>query len=175
MLFIGQDIGRQRQMTLDEDVDQTVLAQGADQTREGHGGEMADDRAQLQTQSTMCGQQRITGHLRAHLAVAQDEMWQDGEHRTTRGALDPPDGDSTQADTDIMRVARQTSTPTTGGFVFQLKAEGQHEGEDTFEERLAIVKQLHGGLFSLKIDGDGPVFARLAGCGSHGHPQKSCA
>jgi hypothetical protein len=98
-------------------------------------------------------------------------MRQDREHRTTRGALDPPDGDATQADTDIMRVARETSTPTTGSFVFQLKAEGHDEGEDTFEERLAIVKQLHVGRFVLKIDGDGPVVASLAGCGSHGHPQ----
>jgi hypothetical protein len=55
--------------------------------------------------------------------------------------------------------------------VFPLKAEGHDEGEDTFEERLAIVKQLHVGRFVLKIDGDGPVFASLAGCGSHGHPQ----
>jgi len=55
--------------------------------------------------------------------------------------------------------------------VFQLQAEGQHEGEDAFEERLAIVKQLHVGRFVLKIDGDGPVFARLASGGSHSHPQ----
>ena len=70
-----------------------------------------------------------------------------------------------------MRVARQAPAPATGGFVFQLKAEGQHEGEDTFEERLAIVKQLPVGRFVLEIDGDSPVFASLAGCGSHGHPQ----
>jgi hypothetical protein len=96
---------------------------------------------------------------------------QDGEHRTTRGALDAPDGDSTQANTDIMGVARQAPAPATGGLVFELKAKGHHEGEDTFEERLAIVKQLHVGRFVLKIDGDGPVYASLAGCGSHGHPQ----
>src|SRR5215831_431677 len=95
-------------------------------------------------------------------------MREDREDRSTCGALDPPDGDAPQPDTDIMRVTSQTSTPTTGGFVFQLKAEGHHEGEDTFEERLAIVKQLHIGRFVLKIDGDGPVFASLAGGGSHG-------
>jgi hypothetical protein len=55
--------------------------------------------------------------------------------------------------------------------MFQLKAEGHDEGEDTFEERLAIVKQLHVGHFVLKIDSDGPVITSLAGCGSHGHPQ----
>ena len=39
-----------------------------------------------------------------------------------RGALDPPDGDATQADTGIMRVARQAPTSAAGGLVFQLKA-----------------------------------------------------
>src|SRR4029434_3097431 len=106
-----------------------------------------------------------------HLAITQDEVGQDGEHRTTGGALDAPYDDATQANTDIVRVTGQTATPTTGGFVFQLKAERHHEGEDTFEERLAIVKQLHVGRFVLKIYGDGAVFTSLAGCGSHGHPQ----
>ena len=44
----------------------------------------------------MGGQQGIAGDLRAHLAIAQDEVRQDGEHRFTRRALDPPDGDPTQ-------------------------------------------------------------------------------
>ncbi len=33
------------------------------------------------------------------------------------------------------------------------------------------MKQLHGGGFVEKIDGDGPVFMSLASGGSHGHPQ----
>ena len=36
MLFIGQNIRRQRQVTFDQDADQTVLAQGAAQAIEGH-------------------------------------------------------------------------------------------------------------------------------------------
>ena len=43
--------------------------------------------------------------------------------------------------------------------MFQLKAEGQDEGEDTFEERLAIAKQLKVGRFAPEINGDGAVFA----------------
>ena len=118
----------------------------------------------------MGGQQGITGHLRSHLAVAQDEMREDREHRFARRALDTPDGEPTQPDTGIMRVARQASAPATGGFVFQLKAEGHDEGEDTFEERLAIAKQLEVGCFAPEIDGDGAVFAGLAGSVAHGHP-----
>ena len=59
----------------------------------------------------MGGQQGITGHLRRHLAVTQDEVRQGREHRFTRGALDTPDGDPTQPDTGVMGVAGQASTP----------------------------------------------------------------
>ena len=67
----------------------------------------------------MGGQEGIAGDLRAHLAVAQDEMWQHGEHRFARGALDPPDGDSTETDADIMGVARQAPAAVTRGFMFR--------------------------------------------------------
>jgi len=55
--------------------------------------------------------------------------------------------------------------------VLELKPKGQDERHHQFEKRLAVAKQLHVGRFVLKIDGDGPVFASLAGCDSHGHPQ----
>jgi hypothetical protein len=54
------------------------------------------------------GQQRITGNIRTHLTIAQDEVRQHREHRATRGALDPPDGETTQPDTGIMGVAGET-------------------------------------------------------------------
>ena len=82
----------------------------------------------------MRGQQGIAGHLRAHLAIAQDEVRQDGEHRFARRALDTPDGDPTQPDTDIMGVARQAPAAATGRLVFELKAEGQEEGEDDIRQ-----------------------------------------
>jgi hypothetical protein len=50
----------------------------------------------------------------------------------------------------------------------QLKAEGEDEGEDAFDKRLAIAQELKVGSFVVKIDGDGPVFAGLASGGSHG-------
>ena len=75
----------------------------------------------------MGGQESITRDLRAHLAIAQDEMRQHGEHRMTCRALEPPDGHPTQAHAEIMRVARQASATVTRGLVFELKAEGQDE------------------------------------------------
>jgi len=98
-------------------------------------------------------------------------MRQDREHRSARHTLETPDGETTQADTGVMGVARQAPAAATGRLVCELKAEGHDEGEDTFEERLAIAKELEVRRFVLKIDGDGPVVASLAGCSSHGHPQ----
>src|SRR5215471_19872385 len=53
---------------------------------------------------------------------------------------------------------------------FELKAQGQHEGQDTFEKRFAIAQQLEIGRFAPEIDGDGAVFTGLAGTVTHGHP-----
>ena len=89
----------------------------------------------------MGGQQHSMGHFWSHLAIAQDEVGEDREHGAARGARYPPDGDSTQADAHIMRVAGQTPSPITGRLVLELKTKGQDEGEDTFEERLAIAKE----------------------------------
>jgi hypothetical protein len=47
----------------------------------------------------------------------------------------------------------------TGGFVFQLKAEGHAEGNDPFEERLTIAKQLEVRRFAPEIDGAGAVLS----------------
>src|SRR6266852_3318090 len=103
-------------------------------------------------------QQGIASALRSHLAITQDEMREDREHRFAPCTLDAPDGETTQPDTDVMRVACQTPAPAAGRLVFELKAKGQEKGEDTFEKRFAIAKQLKVGRFMLKIDGDGPVF-----------------
>jgi hypothetical protein len=67
-----------------------------------------------------------------------------------------------------MRVAGQAPASTTGRLVFQLKTKGEEKGEDTFQERLPIAKELKIGHFILKIDGDGPVFTSLAASVAHG-------
>ena len=72
-----------------------------------------------------------------------------------------------------MRVARQAPAAATGRLVCELKAEGQEKGEDTFDKRLAIAKQLKVGRFVLKIDGDGAVFAGRFGCCAHVSPLRS--
>ena len=118
----------------------------------------------------MGGQQGITGDLGAHLAVAQDEMREDREDGSTRGALEAPDGEPTQPDTDVMRVAGQAPTATTGRLVGKLKAQSEEKGQHTFDKGLAISQELNVGRFVVKINSDGAVvpcpFARL----SHGSP-----
>ena len=117
VLLIGQEIDGQRQPTPGQHRHQTLVAERTDQAIEGHGRDMVEDRAQLQTEAAMGGQQGIAGHLRAHLAIAQDEVREDREHRSARGALETPDGEPTQTDTDIMGVARQAPAAATGRLV----------------------------------------------------------
>jgi hypothetical protein len=66
-----------------------------------------------------------------------------------------------------MRMPRQAPAAVTGRLVFQLKAQGEEKGEDTFEERLAIAKQLEVRRFALEIDSDGAVFSRRFRCCAH--------
>jgi hypothetical protein len=54
--------------------------------------------------------------------------------------------------------------------VFQLKAQGQPEGEDTLEKGIAITKQWKVGGFVLEIDGESPVFTGLASGVAPGSP-----
>src|SRR5215217_4331172 len=55
VLYIGQQIGGQGQLTPGEHRDQTVVAKRTDQAIEGHGGDMVEDRAQFQTEATVRG------------------------------------------------------------------------------------------------------------------------
>jgi hypothetical protein len=71
-----------------------------------------------------------------------------------------------------MGVTRQAPAAATGRLVLELKAEGEKERQHTVEKRFAVAKQLKGGRFVLKINSDGPVFAGLAGGGSHGSPSR---
>ena len=167
VFFIGQDIRRQRQATPGQHGHQTLLTQGTDQAIERHGRDVADHRTPFQTESTVGGNQGIAGHRRTHAAIAQDEVRQDGEHRFARGALDTPDGETTQADPGIMGVARQAPTLAAGGLMCELKAEGEEEGEDKLDKRLGITQECKVGRLIVKIDGDGAVLACRFGGLSH--------
>ena len=100
-------------------------------------------------------------------------MRQDREHGFTRRALETPDGQTTQPDPDRMRVARQAPSAATSRLVCELNADGQGEGEHPCDKGSAIAEPLNVGRFMLKIDRDGPMCARLAGCVSHGAPSRS--
>jgi hypothetical protein len=91
-------------------------------------------------------------------------------NRFARGTLDAPDGEAAQADTGIMRVARQAPTSLTRRLVCQLQAQGQEKGEHAFDKRLAIAQELTIGGFVVKINGDGPIGAGLVSGISHGSP-----
>ena len=131
---------------------------------------MVDDRTPLYAEPTVYSQQGIASHLQAGLVLAQDEVRQHGEHRATHRALETPDGEPTQTDPDVMRVARQAAATATGGFVCQLKAEGQDEGKHTFEQCFPIAKQLEVRRVAPEIDGDGAVFSRRLSRCAHVSP-----
>ena len=59
----------------------------------------------------MGGEQGIAGYVRPHRSIAQDEVRQDGKYRLAGGALDAPDGETTQANPGVMGVAREAATP----------------------------------------------------------------
>jgi len=110
---------------------------------------MADHGTELQTEPSMRRQYSIAGHFWAHLAIAQDEVREDREHRATRGTLETPDGEITQPDTDRMGVARQAPAPATGRRVPQLKAEGAEESDHQCDKGLAVAQELKVGRFVL--------------------------
>src|SRR5690349_22264361 len=102
---------------------------------------MVEDRAQCQTEAAMRRQQGIAGHVRSHLTLAPDAVGQDREHRTACGALDSPDREPTEPDTDVMGVACQDTTLAAAGLVEELQAEGEKEGEDELDKRLGIAHE----------------------------------
>jgi hypothetical protein len=75
----------------------------------------------------MGGQQGIAGDFGSHLAVAQDEVRQDGAHGFARGALDTPDCEPTQSDTGIVRGARQAVPCGAAGLLEALKGDRAQE------------------------------------------------
>ncbi len=75
-----------------------------------------------------------------------------------------------KTDTRVMGVTREAPTTATGGLVKELKAQGQDTGEDAFDKRPAIAKQLNVGGFILEVDGDGTVYARRFGRCAHVSP-----
>jgi hypothetical protein len=69
----------------------------------------------------MSGQQGIAGRFRPHLTVTQDKMRQNREYRLASGALNAPDGETTEANASIMGVASEGAAAVTGRFVGELE------------------------------------------------------
>ena len=115
----------------------------------------------------MCRPQRITGHLRSHGAIPQDDRRQDREHGVARGTLETPEADPAETDPDLMCVSGPTPTPATGRLVGELDAQSEQAGQGPLDKRLPLAKQAHVGRFIVEIAGDGPVLPRPCGCWVH--------
>jgi hypothetical protein len=105
VLCIGEDIRGSRPTTPGEHHEQTLVAQRPNEAREGHRGAMAEHGTPLQPETTRRGQHGIAGYLRGPSAIAQDDVGQDGEHDTTRGALEAPEAHPTQPDPHLRGVS----------------------------------------------------------------------
>ena len=88
-------------------------------------------------------------------------------NRFTGRALDPPEGETTQPDPDIMGVARQAPAAATRGLVCELETDRQDKGEDELDKRLGVAQEFNVGRLIVEIDGDGAVFAYRFGSLSH--------
>ena len=64
----------------------------------------------------------------------------------------------------------EASTAATGGFVFELKAQGEEENAHEFHKGLPVAQQLQVGRVVSKIDSDGAVFAGSFGSLPHVSP-----
>jgi hypothetical protein len=65
-------------------------------------------------------------------------MWQDRKHRFASRTLESLDGDPTQPDVDIMRVACEAPPAVTSGLMFELKAKGQEKSEYELDKRFTV-------------------------------------
>src|SRR5262249_13939211 len=81
-----------------------------------------------------------------------------------------PDGDPTEPDTEVVRMAGQAPTSLTRRLVWGLKAEGGEGSGHAFHKSLAGAKQLNVGRFVLKNHSDGGAFADLFGRCAHVPP-----
>src|SRR5262249_15438982 len=151
--LIGQKIGGEGEPTPRQHHHQPVVAERTDEAIEGHGRDVIEHGAPLQTEASVRGQQGIPGHLRSHLTVPQDEVWQDGEYGVTCGALDTPDGEATKANPRIMGVPCETPATATGRLVCELKAYREEEGEDELNKRLGVAQEGKVGRLIVEVDG----------------------
>jgi hypothetical protein len=163
VLRIRQAIHRQRQPTPGEHRDQSGVAERTDETRQRPGRERLEHRTPRHAQAARRGQQHSAGPLRAHAAIASDEVREARDHRLTGRAWAAPESDPAQTDADRMGVTRQAPAAITEGRVLALATAGQKAGEDPLEKRLPIAQQLKGRGCIAKSDGHGAVFSSLFG------------
>jgi hypothetical protein len=117
------------------------------------------------------GQPRGAGDIRRQLAIAPDDVGEDGTHRAPPRALETPERDAASTDPYIVGPTRQASSPTTGRLMLELEAEGEEEGAHPVNQCLAGCHQAAVCGFVSTIDGDGAVGSRRFGRCAHVAPR----
>jgi hypothetical protein len=84
-----------------------------------------------------------------------------------RRALDTPDGETTQAETGIVGVARQAPALAAAGLVEELKAESEKKREHELDKRFGVAQELSVSRLIMEIDGERAVVACRFGGLSH--------
>jgi hypothetical protein len=88
-----------------------------------------------------------------------NEVRQDSKYRFAGGALDTPEGETTQAKTGIMGVAREAATLAAAGLVEELKTESEKKREYELDKRCGVAQERKVGRLIVEIDDDGSVYA----------------
>jgi hypothetical protein len=83
----------------------------------------------------------------------------------TRQIVSPP-----APDTGIVRVARQAVPCVAAGFVEELKADREKEGEDELDKRFRVGYEEKVGRLIMEVDSNRPVVACRCSGLSHGAP-----
>jgi hypothetical protein len=93
-----------------------------------------------------------------------------GQHRKdrfARGALNAPDGETTQANPSIMGMTGQRAAAVAAGFMMELKANREDKRHNALNEGFAITDQLKIGGLVLEVNGDGTVCSSCFGGVAH--------
>ena len=109
------------------------------------------------------------------LAVAQDEVREHREHRFARGALDTPDGETTQPDTGIVGVAGQAPALAAAALVEELKTEREDKRQHELDKRFGITQEGKVGRLIVEVDGNRTVLAGRCRSLAHGSPSVEMA
>jgi len=162
---VGPARDRPRHPTPGQHGPQTLGAPRTEAAGARPGGERGEPGAPRHPAAAGRGHQGRPGPLRTPLAGAPEHRRPDGADGLARGAVAPPAGAATPADTGLRRGARPAPTAVPGRRVEARQAAGAEARAPACNQGRAGATPLQGGRCVSTIDGEGPVFAGpLGGC-----------